>query len=249
MTESTDLVVAAPLNISLDVAQNIKRKLGQKTPKQYRYTRPGPFDARTGQAKKLTYSPWGYTARVLNQTFGPAWSFTYEESDIKRIPLPPLPARAPKGRQPGRDEVLREEVMVTVTLTTPFGKHVATASHTYYPSNAEILFGDVVQSAASKALRRAGARIGIGLDLYLNDDTEALEEPDGADDRAVWKAACAKHGLLETAAVALLSDTLTGDQTSLRTLPDLMMAVDGDVWAVAARLDEAVATITVEATK
>lgn len=227
--EGMELVATSPVSadivhVDVDVASAIKRKLGAKTPKEYRKSRPGPYDARTGQRKQLLYVPWGYVARVLNQVFGPAWSYTYDPPQF--IDLPPLPAKPPKGKEPGRPEVPRQEAMVTVTLTTPFGKQMATAGHTYYPNNAETLKSDAVASAVSKALRRAGARLGIGLDIALNDDAEFLDNADNQNvDLNVFREAASKLGLPLRSAIAMISEQITGDQDTLTSLPDLIEAV------------------------
>ena len=243
MVASTEIIPVPqqPLNVAVDVAQNIKRRLGQKTPKEYRQSRPGPYDSRSGQRKRLIYAPWGYTARVLNQTFGPAWSFEYDlATDVQRIPLPDLPEKKPRGREEGRPATQREEVMVTGTLTTPFGKQVGTASHTYYPNNDQILYGDVVQAAASKALRRAGARLGIALDLYLNDDAEGLNNAEASNTNLIaFQAACAEHGLTVPSAITLLSTHLTGDAEALGSVDDVIEALGGGT--VDGALHEAVA--------
>lgn len=224
-----------PLQVNVEVARALKKKLSAKTPKQYIKSRPGPMKG--GERIWFKYVPWGYVCRVLNDAFGPAWSYTYDPNAIQRIPLPPLPEKKASGRDPGRPAVPREEVMVTVTLTTPFGKQTATASHTYYPGNAEILYGDVVQSAVSKALRRAGSRLGIGLDLNLSDDADEFETATTLNlDGDRFKSACTETGIPLRGAIALLSNDITGDPEALDNVGDIIEAL-GSVEAAIVRLN------------
>lgn len=238
-TDAQSLVPATQKQVKLTISRVIQDKLGRNTPTEYVRKRKG------GGGKTFSYVPWGYVARVLNEVFGPTWSLTYDpEKDVKHMALPPLPAREPSGTTPGRPQTPREEVMVTVTLTTPFGTQTATASHTYFPDNDAILYGDVIQSAVSKALRRAAARLGVGLDLYLQDDADdftdgivALESPDP------FKDACRGHGLTAKQGIALVSKALADDSTALTTLADCI-EVAGSVEAAVAALDEAVNRIS-----
>ena len=229
--ETQDIIIyePKPLNIAVTVADNIRKKLGGKTPKQYKRSRPGPIDRRTNERKKLWYVPWGYVARVLNDAFGPAWSLEYDmEKDVKRIPLPDLPEVKPKGQNAGRPATAREEVMVTITLKTPFGTQTATASHTYYPNNDQILYGDVVQSAVSKALRRAATRLGAGLDLYLGDNAEEFEVNATLEAHAdTFTIACKEAGIPLRSGVTLLSTKITGDPGTLDTAADVIEAAGG----------------------
>src|SRR3990172_3628107 len=130
-----DLALRQGLSESL---QELSKHLGKKTPRNAIQTRPGP------RGMKLSYVPWSWVARRLNEAFGPTWSFEMR-GEPKHLPLPPLQK---EGKM-----VERQEVMVSMRLTTPLGFQDATSSHTYFPSNAEILYGDVVASAQSKALR------------------------------------------------------------------------------------------------
>ena len=130
------------------LAREAQETLKKKTPKEAIYERPGPF------GKPLAYVPWAWVARRLNEAFGPAWSFKY--------------LCEPK--------IDGGEVLVLVELSTPLGIQQAYGSHKYQLSNPNASYGDAIQSAASKALRRAASRWGVGLDLYLSLEEDATEE-------------------------------------------------------------------------
>jgi hypothetical protein len=132
------------------IAREAQKVLSKKTPKSAIYTRPGPY------GKALDYTPWAWVAQQLNKAFGPAWS-------IKYIADPKMDGG---------------EVLVMIELSTPLGFQQAFGSHKYQLNNPNASYGDALQSATSKALRRAAARWGIGLDLYLGDtdNGEMLEE-------------------------------------------------------------------------
>src|SRR3989304_1819501 len=108
-------------------AAKLIRVVGRKTPKSAIKTRPGPGN------KSFSYVPWAYVANLLNKVFGPAWSIEFI-GEPNRIPLPPI-------KKSGKPDVERVEVMVTIRLRTPWGVQEATPSHTYYPANAEQLYG------------------------------------------------------------------------------------------------------------
>src|SRR3972149_66243 len=118
--------------------------LRRKTPKTAIYTRPGPY------GRDLAYVPWAYVARQMNEAFGSSWTLRY-------IADPKL--------QGG-------EVLVMVEVSTPEGSQQSYGSHKYQQSNPNASYGDALQSATSKALRRACARWGVALDLYLGADEE-----------------------------------------------------------------------------
>ena len=195
MTKDTDLI-PAPSNVpalAIDNPQGAKliRVLGRKTPRTAIKTRPGPG------GKSFSYVPWAYVANLLNKVFGPAWSVEFIGTP-ERIKLLPI-------KKAGKPDVEREEVMVTIRLKTLWGVQEATASHTYYPSNAEQLYGDVVQSARSKALRRAAANWGVALDLYFEEDPASIEEDvELAEAKMAWKSALARHEMTPGTAAALI---------------------------------------------
>jgi len=122
--------------------------LKKKTPKAAIYTRPGPY------GRDLAYVPWAYVARQMNEAFGSSWTLRY-------IADPKM--------QGG-------EVLVMIEISTPDGSQQAYGSHKYQQSNPNASYGDALQSATSKALRRACARWGIALDLYLNDTDDETDE-------------------------------------------------------------------------
>lgn len=223
-------------------ARRIRRVLTKPTPQDYIQRRDGPVNPRTGQRMKLAYVQWGYCVKVLNLAFDGNWS--HEVVEVQDRPLPDVPGRKAQGRNPASDPKARIEVMVRIKLTTPFGTHEAVAGHTYYPASPDGLYADAYQSAKSKALTRAAAYMGIGLDLKLREpEVEVLEMPDeAADALAAWRFACGKHGLSEIQAVALMSTHLTGDMNSLPTLADILEQYDNDFARLIEALGEAVAT-------
>ena len=145
------------------LAREAQETLKKKTPKAAIYERPGPF------SKPLAYVPWAWVAQQLNVAFGPAWSLRFIAD----------PQRTTSTTDPNS-----EEVLVMMELTTPLGSQQAFGSPKYKLNNPNASYGDALQSAASKALRRAASRWGIGLDLYLGgeedeilvEDTEAFEK-------------------------------------------------------------------------
>jgi hypothetical protein len=208
------------LLVAIEVAQDIVKKLSVKVPKNMTWTRAGPG------GRQLTYIPWAYCCRVLNDTFGPDWSHTYSRADIEECELEPIPAKPARPGKPATPAVRRIEMAVTATLITPWGRHTATAGHLYYPSNGEQLKADAIQSAASKALTRAAARIGIGLDLRLHDreedDLPAAQAAAAVATSDLFMDACGEYGLTEAQAIALLSETIAGDQNALPSLADVV---------------------------
>src|SRR3972149_11306441 len=122
--------------------------LRRKTPKTAIYTRPGPY------GRDLAYVPWAYVARQMNEAFGSSWTLRY-------IADPKM--------QGG-------EVLVMVEVSTPDGSQQSYGSHKYQQSNPNASYGDALQSATSKALRRACARWGVALDLYLGADDDLPED-------------------------------------------------------------------------
>ena len=223
MTKDTELI-PLPINVpalAIDhpAAAKLIRVLGRKTPKRAIKTRPGPG------GKQFSYVPWAYVADLLNKVFGPAWSIEFIGTP-ERIKLPPIPKKENGKLVKDKDGKLimveREEVMVTIRLKTPWGVQEATASHTYYPSNAEQLYGDVVQSARSKALRRAAANWGVALDLYFEVDEGSIEEDVSlAEAKTAWKSALSRHELTPSTAAALIGRHF--EDTSL-TLDDYLAA-------------------------
>ena len=133
------------MNLSKEIIPYEPSKvLGKKTPKAAIYKRPGPG------GMSLSYVPWAWVARRMNEAFGSNWSLRY-------IADPKI--------QGG-------EVLVMVEVSTPEGSQQAYGSHKYQQSNPNASYGDALQSATSKALRRACARWGVALDLYLGADEE-----------------------------------------------------------------------------
>ena len=137
------------------IAKEASEVLAKPTPKDKIYTRPGPF------GMPLAYVPWSWVAQQLNKAFGTAWSFRF-------IAEP---------------QVKGDELVVMVELQTPLGIQQAFGSHLYQPNNKNAKYGDALQSAASKALRRAAARWGAGLDLYqgVEVEDETLSEDEQAE--------------------------------------------------------------------
>lgn len=212
-----------------EALEDLRRKLGRKTPSDLIKYRDGPIDRRTGKRAKFAYVRPGYVMSRLNAAFGPAWSFEKTEIELRQL----LPIK-----RTGGDAVERIEVIFRGYLVTPFGKQYAVAGHVYYPSNAEQGLGDAEQSAASKALKRAASRLGVALDLYAEPD-ESVDTTPADDQSAAWRAACAKYGLTEGNAIAMISENLTGDLGGLASLADICDALGGDVFDAVKALETA----------
>lgn len=192
-------------------AKKVVAALGRATPKNVRKPRPGPG------GRTFTYAPWAYYARVLNRVFGPTWSFEFAKDPDWRK-LPPI--------KKGTKVTEREEVMLVMRLRTPWGVQESAGDAIYYPSNPEQSRGAVIQSAQSTALKRAAARWGVALDLYMDVDDEQQFEADVelGEAKTAWKSALSRCGLTPTAAVSLLSKRLADDPDALVTLDDCLAA-------------------------
>lgn len=192
-----------------ELAPVVKRLL-RKIPRQLIKQRPGG-------GKSYSYVPWSYYARELTEVFGPYWSFE-QLGELERYPLPDIPAKGNKPPQP------REEVMVRMRIVTPTNTMEAVGSHIYYPMAKDSTLGDIVQAAQSFALKRAASRMGIGLDLY--GDSEDVNPPDLEleDAQAAWRSKLKQLGLPEKMAIMTISERMTGDDTALVTMQDVLDA-------------------------
>ena len=120
--------------------------LTARTPASAIYERPGP------RYMRLRYVPWSWVAGRMNKAFGSKWSFRFL----------------------GDPQMQEQEILVKVEVRTEDGVQEAYGSHKYQKNNPNASYGDAVQSAASKALRRACSRWGVGLDMYndIGDDID-----------------------------------------------------------------------------
>lgn len=216
---TTDLVLAQEINRGVPVlakdhpvAGKLVTALLRATPKKYRQKRDGPA------GKSLTYVPWAYVARVATQVWADMWST--EILSLQELDLPPLTR--------GGKTTKRTEMMVHLRVITPRGTQEAYASHVYYPSNQNEMKSDAVAAATNKALRRALARWGIGLDLYFNAgaDDDVLAAVTDAREKEEWQKALEETGLTEPAGVNVLSYHIAEDPTAL-TLIDVLESLGG----------------------
>ena len=179
---SEDVVPYQP-STSIIAFEDIKRELRKATPKKERRTRAGPG------GMKLTYAPWSYVADRLNEVFGPNWSF---ESLVE-----------PKMHD--------GQVIVGVRLITPLGHQDAYGGHRYLPNNPNASYADALQSAMSKALRRAAARWGIALDLYRGDEETRDEDEDVVAARVALESALKTFNIARSDALAALRAKTFGE--------------------------------------
>src|SRR3990167_3167523 len=179
---SEDIVPYQP-STSIIAWENKKKDPRKPTPKKERKTRAGPGGMR------LTYAPWSYVADRLNEVFGPNWSF---ESTVE-----------PKMQN--------GEVIVGIRLMTPLGHQDAFGGHKYQPSNPNASYADALQSAMSKALRRAAARWGIALDLYRGDEETRDEDEDVVAARVAMESALNTFGIARADALAILGAKTFGE--------------------------------------
>ncbi|KKN01644.1 hypothetical protein LCGC14_1125770 [marine sediment metagenome] len=165
----------------------------------------------------------------LNVVFGPTWG--REVTSIDRIDLPDLPPRHDRdcgekrgNCRAGHKPRKRIEVITRVRITTPWGNKDATGGHTYFPDNAEQGYADAEQAAISKGMKRAASLLGIALDLYtdLPDDTAVEADFALQDAQAAWRSELGAAGLVEKAAISLLSEKMAGDAGALTTINDLL---------------------------
>ena len=179
---SEDVVPYQPA-MSIIAFEDIKKELRKPTPKKERRTRAGPG------GMKLTYAPWSYVADRLNEVFGPNWSF---ESIVE-----------PKMHD--------GQVIVGVRLITPLGHQDAYGGHKYLPNNPNASYADALQSAMSKALRRAAARWGIALDLYRGDEETRDEDEDIVAARVALESAVKTFQIAKPDALAALGASSYGE--------------------------------------
>ena len=179
---SEDIVPYQP-STNIIAFEDIKRELRKPTPKKERRTRKGPG------GMTLTYAPWSYVADRLNEVFGPNWSF---ESIVE-----------PK--------IQDGQVIVGVRLITPLGHQDAYGGHRYLANNPNASYADALQSAMSKALRRAAARWGIALDLYRGDEETRDEDEDVVAARVAMESALKTFGIAKADALATLGTKTFGE--------------------------------------
>jgi len=180
---SEDSVIPYQPSTNIIAFEDIKRELRKPTPKKERRTRAGPGGMR------LTYAPWSYVADRLNEVFGPNWSF---ESIVE-----------PKMHD--------GQVIVGVRLITPLGHQDAYGGHKYLANNPNASYADALQSAMSKALRRAAARWGIALDLYRGDEETRDEDEDVVAARVALESTLKTFNIARSDALAALGAKTFGE--------------------------------------
>lgn len=235
MTQSLVPYNTQPLTVGEAKTEMVetRKKLRRKTPPKLLKKRPGPIDRRTGKRVMFTYAPWAYSALSMIDAFN--GNYSTEVLDEKEVKLSPTQ----KGGE-------RYELIVKVRVSTPLGSHEAYGGNIYYPDNAEQGKADALQAARSKAFRRAVAMFGPGLDLYFEEDAVTEDASPVEDNKAVWRAACAKIGLTEGNAIAMISEYKTGDQNTLTTLAEICDAISGDVFDAVGTLNDARNGLVVE---
>lgn len=154
------------------------KALRSKFPAKDVYKRPGPAGMR------FSYIPWAKVAQRLNAAFGEnGWTFTY--------------LHAPK--------VDGDEVVVGTRLQCPLGVFDAYASKKRLANNKNANLGDDIQAATSQALKRAAARMGIGLELYLKEE-EIVEVPEEIlQTQAALRSVMTMHEINQVQAIELLT--------------------------------------------
>ena len=182
--------------VSVADLQELGRVLGRSTPKSQRRTRPGPSGV------KLTYIPWALVAKRMNEVFGPAWSLEYI----------------------GEPKIQGGEVIVGVRIRTPLGVQEAYGGSRFMPNNPNASYADALGGAGSKALRRACARLGIGLDLYATDEEVRDEDPDVLEARNALKATIHHKRLTDRQALDHLQE-MYDDELVFKTFGDAVLHV------------------------
>lgn len=227
-TEQSDIVPREPVQISVATARLIAAQLQSKTPREYKKQREGPG------GRNLDYVEWGYTARVLDNNFGPLWSFQEVETiEREAVPLPPRGhgsyCKGGCTKKECTEPRPRTEVMtkVRLTLPPPFGQQEAWGYNWYFPGDPNAALADSRKAAMHDALKVCGARYGIGLDLYLRDDADDLAQRQALTEAAQeWQATLRDLRISERAALGKLSEELASDVSALRTLDDVLAALD-----------------------
>lgn len=181
------------------VSEDALTALREKFRKSEVKKRPGPG------GKTFSYIPWAKVAQRLNKAFGETgWTFTY--------------LMAPKMQG--------EEVVVGVRLQCPLGVFDAYASKKHFSNNPNANYGDTIQGATSIALRRAAARMGVGLELYMDEKAEAEVEltPEVTEAQAALKSAMRTMHYTQTDAIEMLRERY-GYSKSLKNMGEMVMWV------------------------
>jgi len=200
VTNPTDVQVIQDLGSENDsLVLTLGRQLGRKTPKTQVRRRPGPGNM------MLSYIPWALVARRMNELFGPAWSFEYLGPPIDK----------------------NGEIIVGVRIKTPLGIQEAYGGSKYLASNPNASYSDALGGAGSKALRRACARLGIGLDLYAEDEEVRDEDPAIVEARAAFKAHRNRRGMSEKDVLFRLGDAHDRDYKSITEVVQFVMEDQG----------------------
>lgn len=181
-TQVTDGLEVVPVSINVGVINKDQSEaLRKKFPAKLIKKRPGPG------GKMFRYVAWADVAERMNEAFSiSGWSFTY--------------LAAPK--------LEGNEVIVGVRLATPVGTFDAYGGHKVLANNPNASYADAVQAATSKALRRAAARLGVGLHLYQNDEEEREAEPSILNAHAAVQSIMELKGLTTKAVAEQLEEHL-----------------------------------------
>lgn len=160
--------------------------LFQPTPPEAKRQREGPGGA------MLDYIPHGYAEDRLNKAFGIDWDFeiipnafsgmpfhlTIEEREIgqgRNAKTKTSRSIAVIGRLTCRVRNPKTLEVITTIVKTATGSN---------PWHQNIEFGDAMKSAESDAFKRCCLRVGIGLDLYYDEDRNAAKAAEQAEKEA-----------------------------------------------------------------
>jgi recombination DNA repair RAD52 pathway protein len=130
--------------------------IGQKTPKQFIKTRPGPGGT------SLSYVEVGYVINVLNQVFGFDWDFKVLDQQI------------------GKTQVwVRGELTVRVRgRSVTKGQYGGSTIKINRSSGEPISIADDLKAASSDCLKKCASMLGIAGDIYWKElDFQSEEEP------------------------------------------------------------------------
>jgi hypothetical protein len=128
--------------------------IGQKTPKQFIKTRPGPGGI------QLSYVEVGYVINILNQVFGFDWDFRILDQQIGKMQV-----------------WVRGELTVRVKEHSVIkGQYGGAAIKTNRSTGEPISIADDLKAAASDSLKKCASMLGIAGDIYWKDLDSLGEE-------------------------------------------------------------------------
>ena len=147
-----------------------------KTPAHVIRTRPG------GGGKVYRYIPYGYAVDSLNKAFGFDWDFQllpmfngniYKQTDVESTVNGKIKVSHNLSVYGELTVRIRKPTATRDILTTIVKQGIG--SQDWHESNE---FGDALKGASSDALKRAAHALGIGLDLYFDEQVELTEYQD-----------------------------------------------------------------------